>query len=90
MSITRIKPIIDIVHRGKKIAVVFTPEQRSLSLRYDILVDGKVTKANLFDALAWRYHARGKEMTRTTKVIQYIIFFGTLLVLVALMAGVYR
>ncbi len=50
-----IKPVIDVRHCGKRVRVEFAREQKTVGMRYDILVDDKPVKVGVFaeEVMRW-------------------------------------
>ncbi len=50
-----IKPVIDVLHCGKRVRVEFAREQKSIGMKYDIVVDEKPVKVGVFaeEVMRW-------------------------------------
>ena len=49
------KPIIDVNHKGKRVVVEFSREQRDLAIRYNIVVDGRSILTSVFAEQVMRW-----------------------------------
>jgi hypothetical protein len=57
------KPIIDVLHCGKRVRVQFSLEQRGIAMKYDIIVNDKPVKVGVFaeEVMRWLGNAMHQE-----------------------------
>jgi hypothetical protein len=66
-----IKPILDVLHFGKRVTVHFATRQRGLAVKYDIFVNDIPIKIDLFaeEVMCWL----AEEMIRNQKRVDALI-----------------
>jgi hypothetical protein len=50
-----IKPILDVLHRGKRITVQFAARQKTIAMKYDVFIDNEPVELDLFaeEVMRW-------------------------------------
>jgi hypothetical protein len=55
MTTMRGKPIVEIEHRGKRVRIDFASQQKGVTIRYDVIVDGEPVLSAVFaeEVMRW-------------------------------------
>jgi hypothetical protein len=50
-----IKPILDVLHRGRRIRVQFAARQKTIAMKYDVFLDNQPAELDLFaeEVMRW-------------------------------------
>jgi hypothetical protein len=60
------KPIAEVEHHGKRVRVDFAPQQKGVTIRYDVIVDGEPVLSAVFaeEVMRWLANAIHEERAK--------------------------